>query len=523
MISARGSVDRGAVCGAAACGGAVLGVIDAQGRRDMMKLAAATVAGCVGLTLASGGVARAAGISARPVRQATFSFRVVATGLDNPWEVTWGPDGYLWVTEKTAGRVTRVRPSDGARSTVARIPEVLVTPDSEDGLLGMALHPDLLRGRANQYVYLAYTYDADPSPGKVSERTKIARYTYDPSSRTLRDHVDLLTRLPASVEHNSGRLVFGPDGKLYYTIGDQGNNQFDRYCRPILAQALPTAAQVAARDWTAYQGKVLRLNLDGSVPPDNPVLAAVRSHVFSYGHRNAQGLVFGRHSRLYSSEHGPKSDDEINWIRAGRNYGWPRVAGYRDDKSYVYANWSASAPTPCTSLTYSDYEIPPSVPTLPESRFRDPAYAWPLRTFYTVPNGFNFRSPRCAKNGWYFICWPTVAPSSLDFYDAADGVPGWRNSLLMPSLKTGTVYRVPLSADGSRAGVPVALFKTVNRYRDVALNPDRVTFYVVTDSSGLARDRSGRPTDVLENPGAILEFRYTYRPGRSATSSVTPG
>jgi PQQ-dependent dehydrogenase (s-GDH family) len=468
----------------------------------MRKLATAAVAACGALTLLTAG-------SAAPVSAAapTFTSRVVATGLNNPWEITWGPDGYLWTTEKTAARVTRVRPSDGARVVAATITEALVTVGTQDGLLGMALHPDLLRG--SPYVYLAYTYDADAGTA-VTARTKIARYTYDPAAQTLGGRLDVLTGLPASTDHNSGRLVLGPDAKLYYTIGDQGNNQFARFCQPIRAQVLPTAAQVAAGNFVNYPGKVLRVNLDGSVPADNPVLAGVRSHVFSYGHRNAQGLVFGRDGRLYASEQGPKTDDEINYIRPGRNYGWPRVAGYRDNKSYVYANWSASAGTPCASLTYSDYTIPPSVPTLAESTFADPAYAWPVRTFYTQANGYDFRDPRCAAGNRYFICWPTVAPSSLDFYDAADGIPGWQHSLLMPSLKDGTVFRVPLAADGAQvAGTPGRLFSTVNRYRDTAVGPDGRSIYVATDSTGTTRDASGVPTSALRNPGAILEFRYS--------------
>jgi PQQ-dependent dehydrogenase (s-GDH family) len=303
----------------------------------------------------------------------------------------------------------------------------------------------------------------------------------------------------------------GSDGKLYYTIGDQGRNQFQYACLPILAQSLPTAAQVTARDWTAYQGKILRLNLDGSIPADNPVLDGVRSHVYTYGHRNAQGIDFGPSGKLYASEQGPKTDDEVNLINAGGNYGWPRVAGFKDDQAYVYANWSASQGVPCTSLTYSDFVIPPSVPQQRETDFDDPAFVPPLRTFYTVSSTFNFQDPRCAENEWYFICWPTVAPSSLELYPARRAVPGWANSLLMPSLKDGTVYRMRLSADGRRVGKPFPMWTSVNRYRDTAISHDGASVYVATDAAGLARDPSGRPTAALQNPGAILEFHYTGR------------
>lgn len=427
-----------------------------------------------------------------------FTQRVVASGLANPWEIVWGPDGRLWVTEKSDGEVTLVSVEDGTTETALTIPEVVATVGAQDGLLGLALHPDLLNG--DPYAYLAYTYH----DGEQELRAKLVRYTYDPDSRTLAEPMDLLSGLPASNDHNAGRLVLGPDETLYYAIGDQGNNQFGRFCETIIAQRLPTADEVAGEDWTAYQGKILRLNLDGSIPEDNPELAGVRSHVYSYGHRNPQGLVFGPGDRLYSSEHGPKSDDEVNLIEAGGNYGWPHVAGYADDQAYAYADWSASQDPPCARLSYDDYEIAPSVPRQPESAYEEP-FVEPLATFYTVESDHDFEDPTCAPA--YFLCWPTVAPSSLDFY-GADGVPEWADSLLMPSLKEGTVYRLPLSDDGVSLGEPETLWSTVNRYRDIAFSADGRRFYVATDRTGMALDGSGRPTESLENPGAILEFSY---------------
>jgi PQQ-dependent dehydrogenase (s-GDH family) len=436
-----------------------------------------------------------------------FTMRVVTDGLANPWELTYGPDGYLWVTEKAAGRVVRISPTDGATTPALMVPDLLSSAGAQDGMLGMALSPSLLKSDTDQYVYLAYTYNATPKGPGQDDRAKIVRYTYDRAQQKLSQPTNLITGLPAGVDHDSGRLVFGPDDKLYYTIGDQGHNQFDSVCLPIQAQTLPTAAQVQAKDWSAYQGKVLRLNLDGSIPADNPPLQGVRSHVYSYGHRNAQGLVFGAENRLYSSEQGPKTDDELNLIVAGGNYGWPRVSGYKDDQSYVYGNWSASSGVPCSALTFSDFDIPDSVPQLRESTFNDPAFVPPLRTYSTVPEGYNFRNPNCQAS--YFICWPTIAPSSLDYYPASGTMPGWGASLLMPSLKDGSVYRIPLNADGTVAGDAVPLWRTVNRYRDVAIAPDSRTFYVATDAAGLTRGADGRPTDQLANPAAILEFRYT--------------
>ena len=288
-----------------------------------------------------------------------------------------------------------------------------------------------------------------------------------------------------------------------------GANQFGNKCNRIRSQDVPSAGQVSTRDWTQYQGKILRLNLDGSIPPGNPLFSGVRSHIFTRGHRNAQGLVFGPDGKLYADEHGPKSDDEINIIWAGKNYGWPHVAGKNDDQAYAYGNWSAPSPTPCASLTYSDYTIPLSVPTYTESSWTNPVFWAPMKTLFTVQNGHNFQDPACAGN--YFLCWPTVAPSSLDIYTkTSGGIPGWANSLLVISLKTGGMYRVKLSADGnSTVGDIEGFWFTQNRYRDVALNPNGVTFYVSTDNSGATSGPTTGWTTTLSHPGTILEFQYT--------------
>jgi PQQ-dependent dehydrogenase (s-GDH family) len=423
-----------------------------------------------------------------------FSSRVVTTGLHYPWQLTWGPDGYLWVTEREGFRVTRVHPANGAKTIAVQIPDAFQDSDHQ-GVLGMALHPNLLRQSGEDYVYVAYVYSTSPRTPK-DVRARIVRYTYDPSTQRLGTPLHVIDGLPAGDDHNAGRLKIGPDGKLFYTIGDLGANYGHGKCQVSRAMDLPSSAQIASRDWSLYQGKILRLNLDGTIPDDNPTIAGVRSHVYTYGHRNAQGLVFGHDGKLYSSEHGPKTDDEINLIQAGRNYGWPRVAGYIDDKAYTYDNWSASAPVPCASLRYSPLVTPPSVPRLTESSFADSNFMPPIKTFGTVDNDFAFERPECKGNR----CYPSIAPSSIDIYPGPPStspvIPHWGPSLLIPSLKRGSVFRLTLSEDGtSIVGEAVELWQTRNRYRDVALHPDGKTFYVATDIRGA-------------NPGAILEFRY---------------
>lgn len=452
------------------------------------------------LLLLSGAIA----CSAADETHAKVNSRVLTTDLADPWEIVWGPDGFLWITEKTGKRVTRVNPADGSKSTVSTIAEVYES-GGQDGLLGMAFHPGMLKQRGEDYVYLAYTYDADAGES-VDRRAKIARYTYDPETTTLSAPVDVITGLPASEDHNSGRLLVGPDQQLYYAVGDQGNNQFKRFCNPIGAQDLPTIEEVAGRHWSDYVGKILRINLDGSVPVDNPVIGGVRSHIYSYGHRNPQALVFGPRGRLFSAEHGPKSDDEINLIQAGKNYGWPHVLGFKDDQAYRYANWSAAMSPPCSDLGYDSVTIPPSVPQHRESDWNAPGFVEPLKTLYTVPNGYNFQDPACGEES--YICWPSIAPSSMDFVSAGTGgLASWRDVLLVTSLKNGSVYGFRLTADGgSVQGDVTQFFKTTNRYRDLALSPDGDAVYVITDSSGLAGPQVGPPTVTLDNPGAILVF-----------------
>jgi len=427
-----------------------------------------------------------------------FAMRVLVSGLEGPWEITWGPDQMLWVTERTGRRVIRINPRDGSRTTLVSIPEVNTT-FTQDGLLGLTFHADFMRSIGNDFLYVAFTYDDAPGTA-LARRLAVRRYRYDAGTRTLVDPVDILTGLPSHTDHVGGRLAFGADRKLYLTIGDQGSNFGANLCNANHAQDLPTAAQVRAKDWSPYQGKILRIELDGSIPADNPTIDGVRSHVFTWGHRNPLGLVVAPNGTLYESEHGPGSDDEVNLIEGGRNYGWPNVAGYRDDKSYIYANWSKSAPGPCASLRRASGDaIPSSVPTQAETAWSDPRFMPPLRTFFTVENGYDLRT----------IGSGTIAPAGIDYY-AGTAIPGWNNSLLVLSLIRGAIYRLSLAPDRrSVQGPAVELFRSANRYRDIALNPDGRTLYIATDVSGPSRSAAGVVTQTLANPGSILEFKYT--------------
>ena len=441
--------------------------------------------------------------------QETFDLRVLITGLNQPWEIAYGPDGHLWLTERLGKRVLRVNPVDGQMQPLITIDEVFAE-SSQQGLLGMALHPELLQGTGNDYIFVAFTTNPNGS-NPLDRLMTIRRYTYDSATDQLVDPFDLFNNLPGSTDHNGARLTFGTDGKLYYPIGDRGANNLGNYCRPNDAQTLPTAEDVAAGNWRYYVGKILRLNLDGSIPADNPEWNGVRSHVYSVGHRNPQGLVAGRNG-IYAAEHGPKTDDEVNFVQPGKNYGWPHVAGYQDDQAYVYARWSDAA-VDCNTLQFNDYTIPETVPQQAESAWSDQNFRPPLHTFGTVPSDYNFQIGACDPN--FYICWPTIAPTGIDFYAGGGGdisgwgIPGWTDSLLVAALKTGTIYRLPLSNDGAAVhGQPLPYFNTTNRYRDLAIAPDGRTFYIITDNGGTTQDASGLPTNALDHPGAILVFTH---------------
>jgi hypothetical protein len=177
--------------------------------------------------------------------------------------------------------------------------------------LGFTLHDDLLGDKP--YVYLSYTYRPGANPSQ-----RIVRYAFSVTGAngTLAEPLVLLDSLPASNDHNSGRMVFGPDQKLYHTIGDQGGNQGRNYCKQVLSQVLPSQEEINQRDWRHYPGKTLRINTDGSIPDDNPEIAGVRSHVFSYGHRKGSWASAGdrKGSPLLASQ----AQNHIMWPTAVR-------------------------------------------------------------------------------------------------------------------------------------------------------------------------------------------------------------
>jgi PQQ-dependent dehydrogenase (s-GDH family) len=448
------------------------------------------------------------------LKQHGFMVNVIARNLSAPLNILYGPDDALWITERVGKDILRIDPMNGTRLSAMPVPGVNQSA-GQDGLLGMAFDPDFNNTR---HIYVAYTYEQDGE--KPTLKTKIVRFTYSPDTGNISQPLDLISGLSGSSDHNSGRMTFGPDGKLYYTIGDQGKNQLALACLNDLALHLPTQEQVASKNWSTYEGKVLRMSPDGSIPDDNPIIEGVKSHIFTYGHRNAQGIAVGPNGDLYISEHGDNSDDEVNHLKAGGNYGWPYVSGYIDDKAYQFYNWSAAEN--CKNLKFNDVApAPPGVTVKNESEFKDKNFVPPIQTFYTVEKNFNFTNAAKSCGKLISTCYPTVAPSSLRLY-TSDYIPGWENNLFMATLKGGKIIKIALDENGNVSGKPQELFRSENRYRDIAFSPDGRTFYVITDVAGPVQSMKAGPivpTMTLWSPGSLLVFKYVGSDSNNTTSA----
>ena len=402
-----------------------------------------------------------------------FSVRTVIGNQRMPHDLVYGPDNNIWYTERFAGRVSYVNPSTSLKTVVLTLGSKMVLAGGQDGLMGLALHPQFLTGKP--YAYISYTYQ---SLSNTVRKTRIERYTYNFSTRVLENPVTILENIPGSNDHNSARISIGPDLKLYYSVGDMGAGQFDNISRTNNAQNL-----------NIYEGKILRLNTEpdgvGSwIPTDNPFTnGGQATAVYTLGHRNPQGLVWGNVNGtdiLYSSEHGPFSDDEINVIQVGRNYGWPQVAGYCDGNyngmtigGFAVVNEQNN----CTTLNAKE----------------------PLRSIFPSAN-----PPTGGDN----MTWPSIGPSGTDFYGSL-AIPGWQNSLLVATLKGGVIARYKLSNDGqSIISDTINYFRGMGRYRDIVVSPDGLKLYVACDSSGSTSGPTGNVTTTPANPGSILEFTY---------------
>lgn len=225
--------------------------------------------------------------TATPSPTAERGARNIATDLDVPWDFAVLPDQSVLVTLRDRAELVRVVSNDRV-DTVDEVPGVV--PGGEGGLLGLALSPGFAE---DQLVYLYFTAAND---------NRVVRFRYSPDG--LSDATPIVTGIPKAGNHNGGRLAFGPDGHLYIGTGDAGRTQL-------------------SQDRESLGGKILRVTADGSSPSDNPFGNAV----YSYGHRNVQGLGWDAEGTMYASEFGQNAWDELNVIEPGANYGWPQTEG----------------------------------------------------------------------------------------------------------------------------------------------------------------------------------------------------
>ena len=226
---------------------------------------------------------------------------IIADKLQIPWSLVFLPDGSMLFTERP-GRVREISVSGKLNANpVETVKDVKAI--GEGGLLGIELHPSFEK---NRFLYLYYTYAGNEN----RTSNKVVRYIFD--GTRLSDPKIIVSDIPGNSNHNGGRLKFGPDGYLYITTGDSQN--------PSLAQ-----------DKSSLAGKILRVTDEGKPAPGNPF----NNEIYSYGHRNPQGLAWDESGRLWETEHGSSAGDEVNLIEKGKNYGWPTITKTQSKEGMV--------------------------------------------------------------------------------------------------------------------------------------------------------------------------------------------
>ncbi len=481
-----------------------------------------------------------------------------ATVLNYPWEITYGRDNYLWITESKGYRVQRMDPNTGVKTLVLDISQASTFLPAADrplyncqfangsgaqgGLAGLVLHPNFMDGTANErnWVYISYIYSSNggSSPSGIFFTNKIVRFTY--SGGVLGSPVAVASSLPGSSDHNSQRMIIAPitvggPKYLFYASGDMGSGQFGNRTRPM-------NSQVASN----LEGKILRYNLDtvGGVPwipITNPYSST--SPVWNIGMRNNQGFAYDTALNiLYGSSHGAYSDDEINIIESFKNYGHPLVIGYADGNYNGNAssgtNTSVSAGAP-----WADNSGASTCPPIGSETTRmnainaaaatTGAYKGPLFSAYATAAATLLSTwqtnPTPGNNTWLSEGW-----SGLDLYQN-NMIPGWNKSLVAAGLKWGRLIRLRLGTTG-RTTLPsnldslntsdtVTYFQSTNRYRDLTFAPNgKDVFLVMDNSSATSGPGVGNPT-VPACQGCVVKYSflgYNDAGGFSTIPKTTP-
>ncbi|CAM2851694.1 PQQ-dependent sugar dehydrogenase [Flavobacterium frigoris] len=334
-----------------------------------------------------------------------YTLETVVDGIPIPWGMAWLPDGSMLVTEKS-GILYHIK--NGQKTEVKNVPAVYNR--GQGGLLDIVLHPDYAK---NGWIYITYASTEGEGEGG---NTKLIRAKLENESLTQIQSLYKCGPNTTKGQHFGSRIVFDNEGYLYFSAGERG------------------AHFVNPQDITRDNGKIYRLNDDGSIPADNPFVgkAGAKEAIYSYGHRNPQGLVKNPVTgAIWDHEHGPKGGDEINIIKKGANYGWP-VVTYGID--YDGTNISTIQQKP---------------------GMEDPIYYWV----------------------------PSIAPSGMTFV-TGDRYPEWKGNLLVGSLKFQYLELVKLDGDKITGRQKIAT--DIGRVRNVAQGPDGY-IYIGVEGKGIVK------------------------------------
>ena len=337
-----------------------------------------------------------------------FRTTTILQGLEHPWSMAWLPNGEILVTERP-GRLRITRNGVLDPQEISGVPEVLAV--GQGGLMDVSLHPNFSENRT---IYLTYSHGSESA-----NHTRVARATFDGSTLKNLEVIFEVNRVKRGDQHFGSRIVWLPDNTMLVSIGDGGNPPLQLDGNLIRQQA---------QNPNSHLGSVVRLNDDGSIPQDNPFLnnADANPAIWSYGHRNIQGITFDRaNNRIWSTEHGSKGGDELNLLQAGENYGWP-LATFSEE----YTGGEIS----------EERSLPGMI---------DPKVVWTT----------------------------AIAPSGLAIY-SADRFPQWQGDLFAGGLVSNDVRRLDLDGEGnilSEESIPIG-----QRVRDVRQGLDGM-LYVLTD------------------------------------------
>lgn len=337
-----------------------------------------------------------------------FRTTTITEGLERPWGMAWLPDGTILITERP-GRLRIFRNGELDLQPIAGVPEVFAV--NHGGLLDISLHPNF---EENRLVYFTYSDGTNQA-----NHTKVARAVFDGTALQNWEEIFAVSPTKPSGQHFGSRITWLPDNTMLVAIGDGGNPPIQLNGEFIRNQA---------QNLNSHLGTVVRIDDDGSIPPDNPFVdrADANDAIWSYGHRNIQGMTIDPATdRVWSTEHGSKGGDELNLMQAGENYGWPEVS-YSDEY---------------TGGRVAEVSSRPDVP--------EPKLIWT----------------------------PSIAPSGLAFY-ASDRFSRWQGDLFAGGLVSEDVRRIDLDGEGNILGEES--ISIGQRVRDVRQSPDG-GLYVLTD------------------------------------------